>query len=73
MKEDIKQAICKQLETEKAKMFVTHRTCDAALKFALEIMPESTHSAVTTAILGYHNTLINQIQSQILSNKGTKQ
>jgi len=66
MPETDQDNICQHLETQKLKMFITHPNAEIALKYALDSLPESTRAEVTTAILGYHNTLLNDIQKHLM-------
>lgn len=53
------------LEQQKLKVFATRNSCEEAMKYALDLLNDSSTSAVTTALLCYHNTLLNDIQKEL--------
>lgn len=53
------------LENQKVNVFVTHNSTEEALKAAIDLLGEAPKAAVTTAIMAYHNTLIQEIQNTI--------
>jgi len=57
--------LIESLETQKLGVFGESESAKAAMKYAIDNLPDSPSGLVTAAIMNYHNTLITEIQNMI--------
>lgn len=54
-----------ELRNCKSGMFSERKGVDAAIKYAQTMFPKSDHAAITTALMVYHNTLLEGLAKQV--------
>ncbi len=59
-----------ELLKSKSGMFGERENLDEAFKYAQSMFPEKDHGALGTAIMVYHNTLINAIADKLEDGNG---